>query len=39
MAQYLRSTFPQFEFEQYNKVQGLPFTIQEIKEEILKHID
>lgn len=39
MAQYLRGTFPQFEFEQYNKVQGLPFTIQEIKEEILKHID
>jgi len=38
-ADLLKSTFPQYAYEQYNKVQGLPFTIQEIKEEILKHID
>lgn len=38
-ADLLRGTFPQYKYEQYNKIQGLPFTIQEIKEEILKHID
>lgn len=38
-ADLLRASFPQYEYEQYNKVQGLPFTIQEIKEEILTHID
>ncbi len=37
-ANYLREQFPQYTYEQYNKVQGLPFTIQEIKEEILKHV-
>ncbi len=35
---YLRMTFPQFKYEQYNKVQGLPFTISEIKEEIKKYV-
>jgi 2-oxoglutarate ferredoxin oxidoreductase subunit alpha len=30
MACYLRSQFPQFEFMQYNKVQGLPFTVVEL---------
>ena len=31
---YLRSNFRQFDFKQYNKVMGLPFTVGEIKEEI-----
>lgn len=30
-ALYLRSKFPQFEYTQYNKVQGLPFMISELK--------
>jgi 2-oxoglutarate/2-oxoacid ferredoxin oxidoreductase subunit alpha len=31
-ANYLRTQFPQFKFEQYNKMQGLPFKITELKE-------
>ena len=31
-ASYLRSHFQQFEFLQYNKTQGLPFTVRELKE-------
>ncbi len=34
MANYLRTQFPQFHFQQLNKVQGLPFTITEIKEKL-----
>jgi 2-oxoglutarate ferredoxin oxidoreductase subunit alpha len=30
-ALYLRSKFPQYEYTQYNKVQGLPFMITELK--------
>ena len=30
-ATYLRSKFPKYEFLQYNKVQGLPFMISELK--------
>jgi 2-oxoglutarate ferredoxin oxidoreductase subunit alpha len=33
-ANYLRSNFRQFDFKQYNKVMGLPFTVNEIKEKI-----
>ncbi len=29
-AGYLRMNFPQFEYRQYNKVQGLPFTVDEL---------
>lgn len=29
-ANYLRMTFPQFQYQQYNKIQGLPFTVQEL---------
>jgi len=29
-ANYLRMTHPKYEYMQYNKVQGLPFTVQEI---------
>lgn len=31
---YLRMTYPQFKYEQYNKVQGLPFTISELEQAI-----
>lgn len=40
-ATYLRSKHPQFEYLQYNKVQGLPFMISELKtkfKEILEEI-
>ncbi len=30
-ANYLRMNFPEFEYHQYNKVQGLPFTVKELK--------
>jgi len=33
-ASYLRSKMPQFTYEQYNKVAGLPFTVIELKERI-----
>ena len=31
-ANYLRMNYPQFKYEQYNKVQGLPFTVVELKD-------
>lgn len=34
-AEYLRGQFPEVPMEQYNKLQGLPFTVKEIKEAIL----
>jgi 2-oxoglutarate ferredoxin oxidoreductase subunit alpha len=40
-AAYLRSKYPQFDYLQYNKVQGLPFLVSELKSkfsEILKEI-
>lgn len=30
-AEYLRSQHPEFEYDQYNKIQGLPFFISELK--------
>ena len=39
-ASYLKSQFPQFHYEQYNKIQGQPFTIEELKNKfskLLKH--
>lgn len=30
-ANYLRSQFPEYKYEQYNKIQGLPFMIAELK--------
>ena len=33
-AGYLRMNFPQFDYHQLNKVQGLPFTVAEIKEAV-----
>ena len=35
-AAYLRSKYPEFTYQQYNKVAGLPFTVLEIKEEVNK---
>jgi len=35
-ADYLRMNFPKFEYHQYNKVQGLPFTVSELKEAVTK---
>lgn len=40
-VQILRMTYPQFKYEQYNKVQGLPFTVGELKSkfnEILEEV-
>ncbi|HHJ09630.1 MAG TPA: 2-oxoacid:acceptor oxidoreductase subunit alpha [Bacteroidetes bacterium] len=33
-ANYLRMNYPQFDYHQLNKVQGLPFTLAEIKEAV-----
>ncbi len=33
LANYLRMTHQEFEYAQFNKVQGLPFTVAELKEE------
>ena len=35
-AGYLRNQFPEFQYEQFNKIQGLPFTVSELKERIRK---
>ncbi len=35
-AAYLRSIFPSYDIQQYNKIQGLPFTVMEIKEKIIE---
>jgi len=34
LAGYLRQVFPDYKYQQLNKVQGLPFTIAEIKEKV-----
>lgn len=36
-ANYLRMTLPQFKYEQVNKVQGLPFRVDELKIEVEKY--
>ncbi len=38
-AQYLRMHFQQFEFKQYNKVMGLPFTMVELNNEFTKILE
>ncbi|MFI3291911.1 MAG: 2-oxoacid:acceptor oxidoreductase subunit alpha [Rikenellaceae bacterium] len=35
-ADYLRQNLPQFKYEQYNKVQGQPFTVVELKEKFMQ---
>lgn len=37
-ADYLQAKFPQFNFKRINKVQGQPFLIEELKDEIKKYI-
>ncbi len=36
---YLRSEYPQFDYRKYNKVQGIPFTVSELKEAIKKNLE
>ncbi len=36
---YLRMNFPNIEYTQYNKVQGLPFTVAELKNEFIKLLE
>ena len=36
---YLRDKMPQFKYSQFNKVQGLPFTIHELSAQFLKLIE
>ncbi len=38
-ADYLRMKYQEFKYEQVNKVQGLPFTIKEIKEKCIKILE
>jgi len=38
-ASWLRMKFPQFAYHQYNKVQGLPFTVQELKSQFVKLLE
>jgi len=38
-ANYLRMSFSEFSYSQYNKVQGLPFTVAELKEAITKKME
>jgi 2-oxoglutarate ferredoxin oxidoreductase subunit alpha len=38
-ANYLRMNFQEFEFKQYNKIQGLPFTVIELKEYFIKILE
>ncbi len=38
-ANYLRSMFPQYHYMQYNKVQGLPFMISELKIKLREALD
>jgi 2-oxoglutarate ferredoxin oxidoreductase subunit alpha len=35
-ARYLCGAFPRFHYEQYNKVEGLPFTVAGLKEKIVE---
>lgn len=38
-ANYLRMKHQEFNYEQYNKVQGVPFTVKEIKEKCIKLLE
>ena len=38
-ANYLRMKYQEFKYEQLNKVQGLPFTVNEIKEKCIKILE
>jgi 2-oxoglutarate ferredoxin oxidoreductase subunit alpha len=36
---YLRDRLPQFTYDKYNKVQGLPFSVEEIKDKVIKMLE
>ncbi|MBE9466849.1 MAG: 2-oxoacid:acceptor oxidoreductase subunit alpha [Bacteroidetes bacterium] len=36
---YLRIKFPEFKYDQYNKIQGLPFTVVELKDNVYKILE
>lgn len=36
---YLRDRLPGFKYSQHNKVQGLPFTVEEIKDQVIKLLE
>ena len=36
---YLRSEYPQFDYRKHTKVQGIPFTVSELKEAIKKNLE
>jgi 2-oxoglutarate ferredoxin oxidoreductase subunit alpha len=38
-ANYLRMCFPEYNYRQYNKIQGLPFIINELKGAIVKNLE
>ncbi len=38
-ANYLRMKYQEFSYEQYNKIQGIPFTVTEIKEQCIKLLE
>lgn len=38
-ANYLRMNFPDFQYHQFNKVQGLPFTVVELKDKFKKLLE
>jgi 2-oxoglutarate ferredoxin oxidoreductase subunit alpha len=38
-ANYLRMNIPQLEYRQFNKIMGLPFTVNDLKEVILKNLE
>ena len=39
LADYLRSKYQEFKYDQLNKVQGVPFTVSEIKEKCIKMLE
>jgi 2-oxoglutarate ferredoxin oxidoreductase subunit alpha len=38
-VKYLRMTHPEFRYEQYNKIQGLPFHVKELTEVFTKTME
>jgi 2-oxoglutarate ferredoxin oxidoreductase subunit alpha len=38
-AGFLRMKYPEFTYHQFNKVQGLPFTVQELKNQFVKLLE
>jgi 2-oxoglutarate ferredoxin oxidoreductase subunit alpha len=34
---YLRMVYPEYKYDQYNKIQGLPFMVTELKEKFIDY--